>query len=603
MQRRFGFSRCNSASPYGAALPGAFFIARFFASREIAQRRAAWRRWCASAFAALILSCPAAPALAQDFTFANLHDFDSTAGTPSGGVVGASGNLYGVAQTGGANGHGGLFMLGDPPGGSAFTIFYSFTAPDGLGENTDGAAPLGILALSPDGTLLYGTTSAGGTFGQGTLFSIPLPSAETPNPLPTTLASFGASTIADGLTGRFPHPGQLAFGGAGAVYGVTGGGGANGLGQVWKYDGSPHAIHDFGSTPSDGILPVGGLVAASDGTLLGVTQQGGAHGSGTIYAIGAEDAFIDLYDYSAATPNAAFYPVNSDGNEPVGLVPFGTGNSFYVITSYGGSNGLGSVGEVDASGNYMVLGDLPGVDGNGFNTEGALAAGPPVVSPDGLVFCSFQYDGQDNSGTLAQIVLPDNPSPGVPITVIPVRTFSALSDSGTNTGGARPGPISLLPVTGASYGIFGMTGEGGANGTGGIYLALPATAPPPAPTVHITVTPDSVSGGPRPVTLNWSSVNADTCEASGSWEGSKPLTGSTVYSPSSDDPNSTTETGTEETFDFTLTCTNVSGSAHATAHLLIKFASENGGGAASPGLLIPLFGAWYLRRRRVIALR
>jgi uncharacterized repeat protein (TIGR03803 family) len=46
------------------------------------------------------------------------------------------------------------------------TILHSFT-----GQNDDGATPVAGLALNLAG-ILYGTTSAGGTAGKGTVFAV-----------------------------------------------------------------------------------------------------------------------------------------------------------------------------------------------------------------------------------------------------------------------------------------------------------------------------------------------------------------------------------------------------------------------------------------------
>lgn len=98
-------------------------------------------------------------------------------------VVGKSGTLYGTTSAGGSAasasacpasydvvfpGCGIVFELTPPstPGGAwTETVLHSFSGQDG-----DGAIPVG-LTLSSSG-VLYGTTSAGGTAGKGTVFSL-----------------------------------------------------------------------------------------------------------------------------------------------------------------------------------------------------------------------------------------------------------------------------------------------------------------------------------------------------------------------------------------------------------------------------------------------
>src|SRR5579884_3045035 len=101
--------------------------------------------------------------------FTVLNDFsDNAARAPSAGLVqGADGNFYGTAYYGGASGSGALFKI--TPSGSG-SVLYSFTG--GL----DGANPQAGLIIGSDGNF-YGTTSAGGANGYGTVFrtNIPFP--------------------------------------------------------------------------------------------------------------------------------------------------------------------------------------------------------------------------------------------------------------------------------------------------------------------------------------------------------------------------------------------------------------------------------------------
>ena len=90
-------------------------------------------------------------------------------------VIGKDGVLYGTTEYGGsgaacgASGCGTVFKLTPPsaPGGAwTETVLHDFTDASG-----DGANPVAPLVLSSTG-VLYGTTSAGGTAGKGTIFAI-----------------------------------------------------------------------------------------------------------------------------------------------------------------------------------------------------------------------------------------------------------------------------------------------------------------------------------------------------------------------------------------------------------------------------------------------
>jgi uncharacterized repeat protein (TIGR03803 family) len=85
---------------------------------------------------------------------------------PVGGLLQASdGNFYGTTKTGGANGVGTVFKL---TSAGVETVIYSFT-----GGSSDGAGPAAALIQGSDGNL-YGTTTAGGPSGYGTVFEVRL---------------------------------------------------------------------------------------------------------------------------------------------------------------------------------------------------------------------------------------------------------------------------------------------------------------------------------------------------------------------------------------------------------------------------------------------
>jgi uncharacterized repeat protein (TIGR03803 family) len=85
---------------------------------------------------------------------------------PAGGLLQASdGNFYGTTKTGGTDNDGTVFKL--TPAGVE-TVIYSFT-----GGTSDGANPVAALIRGSDGNL-YGTTTAGGPSGDGSVFVVKL---------------------------------------------------------------------------------------------------------------------------------------------------------------------------------------------------------------------------------------------------------------------------------------------------------------------------------------------------------------------------------------------------------------------------------------------
>ncbi len=136
-----------------------------------------------------------------------LHTFDSTDGAyPVAKLINVNGTLYGTAYDGGANvsdGYGTVFSITQS---GKLTTIHNFA-----GYPNDGSQPVGALT-NVNGTL-YGTTSEGGTYGNGTVFSITTTGHE------TVLHSFGSGSDGDG-----PMAGLININGT--LYGTTDDGGA-----------------------------------------------------------------------------------------------------------------------------------------------------------------------------------------------------------------------------------------------------------------------------------------------------------------------------------------------------------------------------------------
>jgi uncharacterized repeat protein (TIGR03803 family) len=136
-------------------------------------------------------------------------------------------------------------------------------------EPSDGQQPNGPLVQASDGNF-YGTTRVGGA-GRcfdtdnfcGVIFRV------TPGGTETVVHRFGGPPS----DGQDPT-GPLIQGRDGALYGMTTSGGANIRGTVFKITlgGIYTILYSFGASPSDGALPVGGLVEASDGNFYGTTR-------------------------------------------------------------------------------------------------------------------------------------------------------------------------------------------------------------------------------------------------------------------------------------------------------------------------------------------
>jgi uncharacterized repeat protein (TIGR03803 family) len=92
---------------------------------------------------------------------------------PAAPLLLSSNLLYGTTSAGGESAAGVVFSL--KPDGTQFRTIHSFAPLASAGTNTDGAFPVAPLVRL--GNTLYGTASAGGPGGVGTVFAVTIPPA------------------------------------------------------------------------------------------------------------------------------------------------------------------------------------------------------------------------------------------------------------------------------------------------------------------------------------------------------------------------------------------------------------------------------------------
>ncbi len=247
-------------------------------------------------------------------SYSNLYWFGNIpdGNYPEAGLVqGRDGNFYGTTYNGGTGDLGTVFQI--TTNGNV-TILHSFTNCP-----VDGAEPQAGLVQGSDGNF-YGTTYAGGTNCDGTVFRI------TTNGNVTILHSF--AFIPDGAE---PEAG-LVQGSDGNLYGTTYYGGTNSdyAGTVFRISpsGSGYSVlHSFGST-GDGAMPVAGLVQGSDGNFYGTTEYGGTNNDGTLFRISPSGSYSLLYSFRGIP----------DGIGPLAVLVQGSDGNFYGTTANGGTN-------------------------------------------------------------------------------------------------------------------------------------------------------------------------------------------------------------------------------------------------------------------------
>ncbi len=159
---------------------------------------------------------------------------------------------------------------------------------------SDGSSPQSFLIEDSQGRL-YGTTSAGGAFGGGTVFRIT-------NNTKTILHSFGSGS--DGSTPL----GGLVFDHAGNLYGTTSAGGANGTGTVFMLSQTgpllrETVLYSFG-TGTDGAVPYAGVTLDSAGNVLGTTSAGGAPAdTETVFELSKQNSWAETIVYNFQDQN------------------------------------------------------------------------------------------------------------------------------------------------------------------------------------------------------------------------------------------------------------------------------------------------------------
>ena len=205
--------------------------------------------------------------------FTTLYDFaggGSLAGPTSPGLIqGRDGAFYGLANYGGGYSLGGVFKIAAD---GAFTSLYEFTG-SGDGGGTDGSTPYGGLTQGSDGNF-YGTTYYGGSDNSGTVFMI------TPAGSITTLWSFSGAS-----DGKYPIAGLMQSS-DGNFYGTTSAGGLGGSGTIFMITpaGDLTTLYAF-TDQKDGNYPQASIVQGCDGSLYTVVSAGGIGYNGTVFRL------------------------------------------------------------------------------------------------------------------------------------------------------------------------------------------------------------------------------------------------------------------------------------------------------------------------------
>jgi uncharacterized repeat protein (TIGR03803 family) len=299
---------------------------------------------------------------------------------PEGGLIrDKAGNLYGTTTAGGGiESSGTVFMV---TAAGKEEVLYTFPA----GKN--GAVPEAGLAMDAEGNL-YGTTTAGGANGNGTVFKLTKQGAKWTETLPY---SFGTGT-----DGAIPVAG-VTFDKAGNLYGTTSTGGAYGYGTVFELVRSGSAwteriLHSF-TNGDDGAIPYGGLIVDKSGNLYGSATEDGAGGGGTIFELTPASGgwtFTVLYSNPGWGISGSFRDLTLDAS-----------GNLYGTTHCDGANNAGTVYKLTrgtGSWTYTSLYIFTG------GTDGLYVFSNPVLE-QGHLYGTTNQGGTNGNGVVWEITL------------------------------------------------------------------------------------------------------------------------------------------------------------------------------------------------------
>jgi uncharacterized repeat protein (TIGR03803 family) len=365
-----------------------------------------------------------------------LHNFNAGDGSlPVGGLISdAAGNLYGTTTMGGVYSEGTVFELQPKPkGGWAEKVLYSFNS-----NGIDGTQPYSSLVFDKAGNL-YGTTNSGGTYGVGTVFEL----------TPTSRGSWKETILynfSSTRDGTGPQA-SVVFDSSGNLYGTTPYGGLYSHGTVFEL--TPTAtgpwtetiLHDFHFL--DGQNPYAAVIMDAAGNLYGTTAYGGAHNSGTVLEVSPqgdgqwnESVLFSLSDQTV-------------GSNSFASLIFDTAGNLYG-TTYGDLNFFGAVFELSpqAGGQWTAT-----YLGSGGDPYGGL-----VMDTAGNIYGTGNggYDGFPQ-GEVFKL----SPKRGGGWVQTVLHQFSQNGKDGYN-------PLCNI-ILDKSNNIYGVTYQGGLNDTGVVF--------------------------------------------------------------------------------------------------------------------------------------
>lgn len=294
------------------------------------------------------------------------------------------GKLYGVTNSGGESYNGGTLYRVNPYQQPYSTVLDSTLVGYDLEklfdfDSTIGNRPHGKLYEVKKG-LLLGTTSYGGQFNQGVIYSY-----DYIKKVHTKLYDFDSSVV-----GAIPS-GNIVLADNGKIYGTTETGGANGFGTIYEFDLKDNSIKQIAELPgSYAAYFYSGLMQASNGLLYAVATSSFGNSYGAVVKFDVIQSNLQIvYDFS-----------NTGLTEPTGVLTEASDGYLYGLTGRAGRFGQGSIYRLDAqTDSFTVVHDFTGglggrqpddqlIEVNG-ELFGVTLSGGGVNSQPGTI---FKYD-------------------------------------------------------------------------------------------------------------------------------------------------------------------------------------------------------------------
>jgi uncharacterized repeat protein (TIGR03803 family) len=357
-----------------------------------------------------------------NFSLTTLASFtaDSNGGPQAGLVIDGRGDLFGTTVGGGADFAGTVFEL--PAGSHTPTTLATF-------DGGNGQAPGSNLIMDNQGNL-YGTTQrTAPSPNGGTVFKV--------NGVTHQL------TVLAQLTGE--SEADVVMDGQGDLLGTE----VDDGGEVFEIAGGSNALSTAAQLTTAGSLPQSGLLPDGKGNFFGTTSAGGPNPTqqfGAIYKLTGPSHALSIQAVFDGT----------GGKHPVGDLVADNKGDLFGVTSFGGTDDLGTIFELPAGASTVTT--LVSFDGdNGSMPEAGL-----LIDGNGDLFgTTSEGGGPADDGTVFELAAGTDA----------VSTLVAFDGAD----GAAPFGSLIADNNGN---LFGTTLDGGPSGQDGTMFELSPTAVP-----------------------------------------------------------------------------------------------------------------------------